>query len=36
MNCEVDTDQATFKREGQRRFEILRAHWDLPIVDDPV
>lgn len=24
-------DQATFKREEQRRFEILDAHWDLPI-----
>jgi len=29
-------DQETFKREEQRRFEILLAHWDLPIVDDPV
>ncbi|MGZ4789216.1 MAG: hypothetical protein ACXVZX_11920 [Terriglobales bacterium] len=25
-------DQATYKREEQRRFEILDAHWDLPIV----
>jgi len=25
-------DQETFKREEQRRFEILAAHWDLPIV----
>ncbi len=25
-------DQATFKREEQRRFEILVAHWDVPIV----
>ncbi|MBS1790073.1 MAG: hypothetical protein JST85_20285 [Acidobacteria bacterium] len=25
-------DQATFKREEQRRFEILLAHWDMPIV----
>jgi hypothetical protein len=24
-------DQATFEREEQRRFEILLAHWDLPI-----
>ncbi len=24
-------DQATFKKEEQRRFEILLAHWDLPI-----
>jgi len=26
-------DQETFKREEQLRFEILLAHWDLPIVD---
>jgi hypothetical protein len=26
-------DQATFKREEQRRFEILDAHWDVPIKD---
>jgi hypothetical protein len=26
-------DQETFKREEQRRFEILLAHWDLPISD---
>jgi hypothetical protein len=24
-------DQATFRREEQRRFELLLAHWDLPI-----
>jgi hypothetical protein len=24
-------DQAKFKQEEQRRFEILLAHWDLPI-----
>jgi hypothetical protein len=24
-------DQETFQREEQRRFEILRAHWDVPI-----
>jgi len=24
-------DQATFEREEQRRFEILLAHWDVPI-----
>jgi hypothetical protein len=24
-------DQDTFKREEQRRFDILLAHWDLPI-----
>ncbi|HMF92233.1 MAG TPA: hypothetical protein VKL40_16430 [Candidatus Angelobacter sp.] len=26
-------DHETFKREEQRRFEILEAHWDLPITD---
>ncbi|HXG65550.1 MAG TPA: hypothetical protein VNO70_10610, partial [Blastocatellia bacterium] len=25
-------DQETFRREEQRRFEILIAHWDVPIV----
>jgi len=26
-------DQQTFTREEQRRFEILLAHWDLPVTD---
>jgi hypothetical protein len=26
-------DQDTFKKEEQRRFDILLAHWDLPVVD---
>jgi hypothetical protein len=26
-------DQDTFKREEARRFEILLAHWDVPLVD---
>ena len=26
-------DQPTFAREEQRRFEILLAHWDLPVTD---
>jgi hypothetical protein len=26
-------DQETYKREEQRRFEILQAHWDLPVTD---
>jgi hypothetical protein len=26
-------DQGTYKREEQRRFEILMAHWDLPVTD---
>jgi hypothetical protein len=26
-------DQETFKKEEQRRFEILAGHWDAPVVD---
>ena len=26
-------DQDTYKREEQKRFEILLAHWDLPVSD---
>ncbi len=26
-------DHETYKREEQRRFEILQAHWDLPVTD---
>jgi hypothetical protein len=26
-------DQETFRREERRRFEILQAHWDVPIED---
>ena len=26
-------DQAAYLREEQRRFEILLAHWDLPVTD---
>ncbi len=26
-------DQDKYKREEQRRFEILLAHWDLPVTD---
>jgi len=26
-------DHATYEREEQRRFEILLAHWDLPVTD---
>lgn len=26
-------DQQTFTREEQRRFELLLAHWDLPVTD---
>jgi hypothetical protein len=31
IQLELFPDQATFKREEQRRFEILEAHWDLAI-----
>jgi len=30
---ELWPDQAIYKREEQRRFEILLAHWDLPLTD---
>ncbi|MGA8043924.1 MAG: hypothetical protein WCA37_14100 [Terracidiphilus sp.] len=33
MIKELWPDQATYKREEQRRFEILDAHWDLPVTD---
>jgi hypothetical protein len=26
-------DQQTYKREEQRRFEVLLGHWDLPVSD---
>jgi hypothetical protein len=30
---ELWPDQDTYKREEQRRFEILLAHWDVPVTD---
>jgi hypothetical protein len=30
---ELWPDQATYQQEEQRRFEILLAHWDLPVTD---
>ena len=30
---ELWPDQAAYKREEQRRFEILLAHWDLPVTE---
>jgi hypothetical protein len=30
---ELWPDQATYKKEEQRRFEILAAHWDLPVTE---
>ena len=31
LNKELYPDQEAFKKEEQRRFEILLAHWDLPV-----
>ena len=31
LKKELFPDQVTFKNEERRRFEILLAHWDLPI-----
>jgi hypothetical protein len=33
IKAELFPDQETFLREEQRRFEILQAHWDVPIED---
>ena len=33
MKKELFSDQATFRAEEERRFEILQAHWDVPIDD---
>ena len=30
---ELFPDQETFRAEEERRFEILQAHWDVPIAD---
>jgi len=31
LKKELWPDQATYKREEQRRFEILLSHWDVPL-----
>ena len=33
LSRQLFKDQETFKKEEQRRFEILIGHWDVPIVD---
>jgi hypothetical protein len=33
MIKELWPDQAKYKQEEQRRFEILASHWDLPVTD---
>ena len=30
---ELYPDQARYEKEEQRRFEVLEAHWDLPVVE---
>jgi hypothetical protein len=30
---QIFTDQEAFKKEEQRRFEMLEAHWDVPVED---
>ena len=32
LTRQIYPDQVTFKREEQRRWEILLAHWDVPIM----
>lgn len=36
ITAELYPDKATFEREEQRRFELLAAHWDLPVRDAPL
>jgi ABC-type dipeptide/oligopeptide/nickel transport system ATPase subunit len=36
IQLQLFPDQTTFKREEQRRFEILEAHWDLSISQIPL
>ena len=31
LKTQLFPDQTTYEREEQRRFEILDAHWDLPV-----
>jgi len=33
LKLELWPDQATYLKEEQHRFEILAAHWDLPVTD---
>jgi hypothetical protein len=33
LSRQLFKDQSTFKKEEQRRFEILIGHWDVPIID---
>jgi hypothetical protein len=33
LSRQLFQDQETFKKEEQRRFEILLGHWDVPIIE---
>ena len=33
LSRQIFKDQETFKKEEQRRFEILIGHWDVPLID---
>jgi len=33
LSRQLFTDQETFRKEEQRRFEILIGHWDIPVVN---
>jgi hypothetical protein len=33
LSRQLFNDQETFKKEEQRRFEILSGHWDVPIIN---
>jgi hypothetical protein len=33
LSRQLFSDQETFKKEEQRRFEILLGHWDVPIIN---
>jgi len=33
LSRQLYSDQETFKKEEQRRFEILLGHWDVPLIN---
>ena len=36
ISARLYPDQVTFKREEARRFELLEAHWDVPLEPRPL
>lgn len=34
--CKLFPDQESFKAEEQRRFELIEAHWDVPLSEVPL